>query len=107
MSQVEALPFPARATDPHTSHKAAARRRDTLAHRTKVILSQHPEGLTDWELAGLLYPDPLEAARRKPSAAKRRQEAGAVPVPGLTRKSPTGDACIVWALPAEVTGVQP
>lgn len=90
------LPFPARTTDPDTSQKAAALPRVTLREQVRCALTVHPEGLTDHEITAYLgLPD-----RRKPSVAKRRQEAGAIDT-GLRRRSLDGCLCVVWALEVE------
>jgi hypothetical protein len=100
MTAAPALPFPARASDPQTSHQAAALDRVTLRARVSHALTQNaiwaPEdgGLTDWEITHILrLPD-----RRKPSVAKRRQELGCVDT-GTRRPSPDGRPTIVWRLP--------
>lgn len=98
MSVVE-LPFPARPTDPATSHTAATVDRSTLTASVRDTLAAHPDGVTDWELVDLLG----LAERMKGSVVKRRQESGAVPVVidghPLTRPGRMGARCIVWRLP--------
>ena len=96
----DTLPFPARHTDPWTSHEAAHVDRSTLTAAVRDALSAHPDGLTDWELVAVLgVPE-----RLKGSVAKRRQDVGAVPVIGLSgralsRPGRMGSNCIVWRLP--------
>jgi hypothetical protein len=88
------LPFPARASEPDTSHQAAALDRVTLRARVHSVLERCPEGLTDWELTQMMgMPD-----RRKPSLAKRRGELGCIDT-GRRRLSPDGRPMIVWTLP--------
>jgi hypothetical protein len=89
-----ALPFPARTTDPQTSHQAAALDRVTLRARVHSVLERCPEGLTDHEITAMLGMDD----RDKGSCGKRRQECGAIDT-GRRRPSPKGVACVVWALP--------
>lgn len=90
----QALPFPARATDPETSQRAAALQRVTLRQRVEAVLQANPQGVTDWELTDILgLPE-----RRKGSCGKRRQECGAIDS-GLRRRSPDGQSVIVWRLP--------
>lgn len=83
----------ARATDPDTSHRAAAIERGSLRERVRAVLEMHPDGLTDWELTDVLG---LPAAD-KPAVGKRRQECEAVDS-GARRPSPKGMACVVWVL---------
>ena len=86
---------PARHTDPQTSHDAAdahANQRDTDRDKVRVLLSKHPNGLTDFELADLMK-------RQQTSVGKRRGElrdAGLVRDSGRRRPSPSGSAAIVW-----------
>ena len=65
--------------------------------RVLAVLAQHPEGLTDWELADRI--DPF----RKPSIGKRRADLKCVKVRDaegtpITRVS-HGSRCFVWRLP--------
>jgi DNA-binding transcriptional ArsR family regulator len=85
----------ARRTDPETSHQAArlaepkAGTNRELALRT---LRQHPDGLTDFELAEL-------TGLQQNSVGKRRGElrdAGLVEDTGRRRPSLTGAPAIVW-----------
>jgi hypothetical protein len=88
------LPFPARASDPDTSHQAAALDRVTLRARVHSVLERCPEGLTDHEITAMLGMDSDD----KPTVGKRRQELGAVDT-GRRRPSRKGKACVVWSLP--------
>lgn len=94
-----------RASDPVTSHQAAVLPRVTLKRRVYDALRDHPRGMTDWELARFLFADPVEAAAKKPTVGKRREELGCVARryscdgPPITRLSPTGQECQVWVLP--------
>ena len=93
------LPFPAhnvRASDPATSHLAAAGSpgREQIASTVRTILAAHPEGLTDWKLwqaTGL-------PERLRGSVVKRRQDAHATDT-GVTRMGPSGRPMTVWTLP--------
>lgn len=102
-SGVPAAPAPGaapnvRASDPDTSHIAAAENeaRASLRSQVHALLLAHPAGATDWELADLLGLD----ASEKPSVVNRRRECGAVDT-GLRRPSPKGKPCVVWALTEE------
>lgn len=83
-----------RASDPETSHIAAANaQREQVAAIVTRLLSEHPDGLTDWqlyELSGL--PEHLRG-----SLIKRRGESGAVDS-GQRGSSPSGRPVIVWTL---------
>ncbi len=85
-----------RASDPDTSHAAAAIDRTSLRARVENVLRRYSPGLTDWEITAALGLDP----HRKPSVGKRRQEVGAVDT-GHRRPSPDGQPCAVWRLPEE------
>jgi hypothetical protein len=87
------LPFPARASDPDTSHQAAALDRVTLRARVHSVLERCPEGLTDFEITAMLGMDLAD----KPTCGKRREECGAIDT-GRRRPSPKGNPCVVWAL---------
>lgn len=85
----------ARATDPETSHQAAA---DAGTHaRTNramalQLLRDHADGLTDFELAAL-------SGLQQTSIGKRRGElrdAGLVRDSGRRRAAPSGSMAIVW-----------
>ena len=81
-----------RATDPDTSITAGTGDRTTDRDRALAILRDHPDGLTDHELATLM-------GRAQTSAGKRRlecQRLGLVEDSGTTRPSPWGSPCIVW-----------
>lgn len=83
-----------RPSDPPTSHAAARINRTTLTEQVRAALTEHPEGLTDWELCQVLGFELV----RKPSVGKRRQELGAIDS-GRTRLSPFDSPCTVWRLP--------
>lgn len=99
MKQLDLLnPGPAaRATDPETSQAAAVRRpAGRTKDRTEVFLAhiQHPEGLTDFELADLLK-------RQQTSVGKRRGELrdlGMIEDSKLRRPAPSGSPAIVWRI---------
>lgn len=82
-----------RASDPDTSHLAAATvlpKAGTDRARVRACLLQHPEGLTDFELAEHLH-------GAQTSLGKRRNELGAVDT-GRRRAAPSGCPAIVWRL---------
>lgn len=89
-----------RSTDPDTSHDAAyghaaSRRRDLV-----LVLethAKHPEGLTDYDLAGIL-------GRQQNSVGKRRGElrdSGYIIATAERREAPSKDKCIVWRITQE------
>jgi hypothetical protein len=86
-----------RATDPDTSHRAAARAPSLRAHDRRaalLILADNPEGLTDFEVGALM-------CRQQTSAGKRRGELrdlGLVRDSGARRASPSGSSAIVWVI---------
>lgn len=82
-----------RASDPDTSHAAAALERTSLRDRVRWAL-ESGVGLTDWDITEALGLDPVQ----KPTVGKRRQECGAVDS-GRRRPSPSGSPCVVWVLP--------
>lgn len=95
MSLDELGPPRARLTDPITSH-AAARLTEPKASTNRAlalrILREHPEGLTDFELAEL-------TGIQQTSIGKRRGElrdGGFVRDTGKVRKAPSGASAIVW-----------
>lgn len=73
--------------------------RDRYSDRERVrrLLLEHPEGLTDWDIADLLG-EPL----RKGTFCRRRAECGAVPVRDADGEPVTrvshGSRCMVWRL---------
>jgi len=85
----------ARATDPGTSWAAAAftePRAGTNRALALRLLREHPDGLTDYELADL-------SGLQQNSIGKRRGElrdAGLVQDSGRRRRAPSGAAAIVW-----------
>jgi hypothetical protein len=87
----------ARHSDPDTSHKAAERAPSVRAHDRRLVLHEHyehPDGLTDFELAANL-------GRQQTSVGKRRGELrdiGLIKDTGFTRPAPSGSQAIVWAL---------
>jgi predicted deacylase len=87
----------ARATDPTTSHDAATRATTRQASDCALVLDvhrQHPEGLTDFELAA-------HTGRQQTSLGVRRNElrkAGLIRDSGHKRPSPSGTLAIVWTL---------
>lgn len=89
----------ARLTDPETSHMAAAdakRTAPTWRSRCLLALAEHPDGLTDFELAE-------KVGSQQTSAGKRRHElvdAGLVEFAWLHRPSPTGSKARVWKITA-------
>lgn len=91
-TQLSATLYAARATDPETSQLAAQGDRRTDRQRAYAILSQFPDGLTDFELASMM-------GRQQTSAGKRRHElmkAGLVEFAEMWRPSPTGSPARVW-----------
>ena len=88
----------ARATDPATSHKAAARaKRQTHEQLALKVLRANPGGLTDHELAARTgVPQTSIGVRRK--ALERR---GLVVATEMRRPSPSGSMCIVWRAVAQ------
>lgn len=89
-----------RLSDPDTSRAAAERhpvKRNGDRHVALVILSRHPGGLTDFELAKFL-------GRQQTSAGKRRGELrdnGYVIDTQVRRPAPSGSNAIVWAITAK------
>jgi DNA-binding transcriptional ArsR family regulator len=92
------LQFPepvARATDPETSWEAAERaklNKSTNRALALRLLREHPEGLTDFDLAEL-------TGLQQTSIGKRRGElrdAGLVRATDRRRRSPSGSSAIVW-----------
>jgi DNA-binding transcriptional ArsR family regulator len=85
----------ARMTDPETSHHAAEDaepRAGTNRAKALAALRDHPEGLTDFELADL-------TGVAQTSIGVRRHElemAGFVEDSGLRRPAPSGSQAIVW-----------
>jgi len=96
-----AFPRPvARRTDPGTSWAAARLtepRAGTNRARALAVLREHPDGLTDYELADL-------TGLQQNSVGKRRGElrdVGLVRATNLQRRAPSGAWAIVWqAVPA-------
>lgn len=86
-----------RSTDPDTSHVAAQAALSRKATDQRLVLSihfEHPEGLTDFELADI-------AGRAQTSLGVRRGElrdAGLVENSGTKRPAPSGSPSIVWRL---------
>lgn len=96
MTDQATFPFPAtRASDPDTSHMAARMTEPTAGtHRGRCLrlLQEHPEGLTDFDLARL-------TGLQQTSIGKRRGElrdAGMVQDSGRRRRAPSGALAIVW-----------
>lgn len=89
----------ARASDPDTSHMAAARAlkiRHGDQQRVLHLLAHQPAGLHDFEIA-----DALKGAQT--SLGKRRGELrdkGLVYDTGIRRRNSSGSMCAVWALTA-------
>ena len=88
----------ARSTDPHTSHLAAEAHRGLLGAHDRLITllahAQHPDGLTDFELAAIL-------GRQQTSVGVRRGElrnAGLIEETDITRLSPSRSPAIVWRI---------
>lgn len=87
----------ARNSDPETSHRAAARDPDRkMRDRTAVLRAhyEHPDGLTDFELAEIV-------GRQQTSAGKRRGELrdmGLIEATELRRPAPSGSPAIVWRI---------
>ena len=84
----------ARTADPDTSHQAALSVLPRLSgdrQRVRDYLADHPEGLTDFELARGL-------GGQQTSLGKRRLELKCVDT-GLRRPSPSGSPAVVWRLP--------
>ncbi len=85
----------ARATDPGTSHGAAAQARTRAPRHRELalrILQEHPEGLTDFELGAY-------CGLQQTSIGKRRlelQRMGLVEATGERRPSPSGTPAMVW-----------
>lgn len=85
----------ARKSDPETSHKAA--RLENLSRDRAMVLrahEQHPDGLSDFELAALL-------GRQQTSVGKRRcelRDMGLIVDSGKKRPAPSGSPAIVWRL---------
>jgi hypothetical protein len=91
---VSALTPGHRNTDPDTSREAAARQRVTDRRLALNLHRQHPDGLTDFELADLM-------GRQQTSAGKRRGELrdlGYVEDSGQRRPAPSGAKAIVWRI---------
>lgn len=84
-----------RPSDPDTSHAAAgAVMREHLTGIVVRLLTEYPDGLSDWELYRLSgVPEHLRG-----SLIKRRGECGAVDS-GRRNWSPSGRKVAVWALP--------
>jgi len=99
VTQVFGRPL-ARNTDPVTSHMAARLtepRADTNRALALQVLREHPDGLTDYELADL-------TGLQQNSIGKRRGElrdAGFVEDSGKRRKTPSGAQGIVWRVVRE------
>jgi hypothetical protein len=97
----------ARATDPHTSHEAAAsvagERLRASQQAVLVELSRRPHGLTDVELVELyaLAAEIGRVPRQSPSGIRSRRhelvEAGLVVDTGVRIKLDSGRRAIVWA----------
>lgn len=83
-----------RSTDPETSKAAAALPRTTLRARVEQALRDLGPA-TDFEITEYLRLPP----EKKPSCGKRRQELGCIDTQ-LRRKSPDGNASVVWRLPS-------
>lgn len=90
-------PPAARNTDPQTSHQASARNPGGRAGDCRAVLlahSKHPDGLTDFELAGVVH-------RQQTSAGKRRGELrdlGLIASTDVRRPAPSGSPAIVWKI---------
>ena len=83
-----------RNNDPDTSR--AAKRRGIARDQNAVleVHTQHPNGLTDYDLAGIM-------GRQQNSVGKRRTELrdkGFVEATPLRRPAPSGSLCIVWRI---------
>lgn len=97
-SLVAVKPRPAtRAGDPDTSRDAATMAANVRASDRRLVLLahfDHPEGLTDFQLAEVV-------GRQQTSAGKRRGElrdAELVEATGERRTTPSGARAIVWRL---------
>ena len=81
-----------------TQRLAAARDRTTDLLRVKALMLEHPEGLTDWDIADLLG-EPV----RKASLGRRRAQLGAEKVRDAdgepVKRTCHGSSCFVWVLP--------
>lgn len=84
-----------RASDPDTSHIAAASvERERIGSLVRRLLTEYPDGLSDWELFRLSgLPEHLRG-----SLIKQRGESGAVDT-GRRNWSPSRRKVAVWALP--------
>lgn len=85
----------ARATDPTTSHLAKCDTKAGGALTMRLVVAAllaHPDGLTDFEISGLIERD-------KGSTAKRRLDAlrlGFIQPTAFTRPTATGSQSVVW-----------
>lgn len=85
----------ARTTDPETSHLAKHDTKRGGAQTMQLVVAAllaHPDGLTDFEISGLIERD-------KGSTAKRRLDAlrlGLIHPTALTRPTATGSQSVVW-----------
>jgi hypothetical protein len=88
----------ARATDPDTSHRAAAEHKALRSRDRREVLRLHCRfnGLTDFELATLMD-------RQQTSVGKRRcelRDLGLIENSGMKRSAPSGSLAIVWRITA-------
>lgn len=94
---VKLLEPTARSTDPSTAHQAA-KRAAPRAHTDELLVlkihAEHPDGLTDHEMAAL-------AKRLYTSLGVRRKalvNKGLIVDSGMKRPTPTGSDAIVWRI---------
>ncbi len=90
-------PPASRNTDPETSHNAKQFRLTEDRIDVLAVHAGHPQGLTDYELAGIM-------GRQQNSVGKRRTELrdhGYVEDSTLRRPAPSGSSCIVWRVTAK------
>jgi len=89
-----------RPSDPETSHAAAHSCLNMRTIDRMAVLrahSDHPKGLTDFELAALMR-------RQQTSVGKRRGELrdrGLIEATEVRRPSPSGSSAIVWKITSE------
>lgn len=80
-----------------TQIEAHRRDRRTDLERVRRVMLEHPEGLTDWDIADL-----LGEPERKASLGRRRAQLGAVKVARdgeWAVKKCRGISCLLWRLP--------
>lgn len=85
----------ARATDPGTSHGAAAQTKARAPRHRELalkVLREHPEGLSDFELAAITRVPQTSIGKRR----LELQRMGLVAATDERRPSPTGTPAMVW-----------